>query len=180
VLEIKKYNQMGWNIAGFAINRNYKNKIDDLSKALYKSGNKKLVQGRNKYDFERSATFGSTSGRMDFYFTEKGSFAFCNVMEMEYIVGNRNESLLQDTEMLTFAISETSMAFWLKYYVNGEKVREIFNVNGETKSQEGEPLDLEKSETDMTELIFGLVSQVIGKDFYTIEPNEEFIRFVKK
>jgi hypothetical protein len=171
---------MGWNLAGFAINKNYENKIEELSKALFKSGRSHLVEGRNKYNFEKSSTFGSTKGRMDFIFTEKGSFAFCNVMETEYILGSRNPELLQGTEMVLFAMSETSMAFMMKYYVDGIKTREIQNINGETKYAFGNPLKLESEEEDMSELFFGIVGELIGKSFDSIELDEPFTRYVKK
>lgn len=170
---------MGWNLAGFAINKNYENRIDELSKALFKSGRSHLVEGRNKYDFEKSSTFGSTKGRMDFMFTEKGSFAFCNVMETEYLLGSRNPELLHGTRMVLFAMSETSMAFMMKYYVNGIKTREIHNVEGETKYSFGTPLNLESEEEDMSELFFRIVGELIGKPFNSIEPDQPFTRYVK-
>lgn len=171
---------MGWNIAGFAINKNYETNIDDFSKALFKSGRNHLEKGRNKYNFEKSSTFGSTKGRMDFMFTEKGSFAFCNVMETEYLLGSRNPELLKGTEMILFAISETSMAFMMKYYVDGIKVREITNIEGTTTYSYGNPLALEAKEEDMSELFFAITSELIGKPFYSIEPDEPFTRYVKK
>lgn len=171
---------MGWNLAGFAINKNYQNQIDDLSKALFKSGRSHLVEGRNKYNFEKSSTFGSTKGRMDFLFTEKGSFAFCNVMETEYLLESRNPELLQGTEMVLFAMSETSMAFMMKYYKNGIKIREIQNIEGEMKFSFGDPLQLESEEDDMSELFFRIAGELIGRPFNSIEIDEPFIRYVKK
>lgn len=171
---------MGWNLAGFAINKNYQNQIDDLSKALFKSGRSHLVEGKNKYNFEKSSTFGSTKGRMDFLFTEKGSFAFCNVMETEYLLGSRNPELLQGTEMVLFAMSETSMAFMMKYYMNGIKIREIQNIEGEMKFSFGDPLQLESEEDDMSELFFKIAGELIGRPFNSIEIDEPFIRYVKK
>lgn len=171
---------MGWNLAGFAINKNYENKIEELSKALFKSGRSHLVEGRNKYNFEKSSTFGSSKGRMDFLFTEKGSFAFCNVMETEYLLGSRNPELLKGTEMVLFAMSETSMAFIMKYYVDGIKTREIHNIEGENKYSFGNPLKLELEEKDMSELFFGIAGKLIGRPFNSIEIDEPFIRYVKK
>jgi hypothetical protein len=171
---------MSFNLAGFAINRNYENDIEGLSKTLFKSGKNILVKGKNKFNFERSAVFGSSKGRMDFYFTEKGSFAFCNVMETPYLLGSKNVELLKGTKMLIFAMSETSMAFMFKIYVDGVKVREVQSVNGEITFSFGEKTEIEKTESDMTEICFALTSELIGKEFWSIEPDEIFTRFVKK
>lgn len=171
---------MSFNLAGFAINRNYENDIEGLSKTLFKSGKNILVKGGNKFNFERSSIFGSSKGRMDFYFTEKGSFAFCNVMETPYLLGNKNVELLKGTKMLIFAMSETSMAFMYKIYVDGVKVREVQSVNGEVTFSFGEKTEIEKTENDMTEICFSLTSELIGKEFWSIEPDETFIRYVKK
>lgn len=171
---------MGWNIAGFAINKNYETKIDELSKALFKSGRSHLVEGKNKYNFEKSATFGSTKGRMDFIFTEKGSFAFCNVLETEYLLGSRNENLLEGTEMILFAMSETSMAFMMNYYKDGKKVRETQIIEDQVRYSFGEKLPEENHENDLSEIFFNITSRLIGKEWNSIEPDETFIRYVKK
>ncbi len=170
---------MGWNIAGFAINKNYKDSINELSQALFKSWKYHLVEGRNKYTFEKSSTFGSTKGRMDFMFTEQGSFAFCNVMETQYLLGSINSKLFEGTEMILFAMSETSMAFMMKYYADGIKIRELQNIEGKTIFSFGDPLDIEQNEEDLTEVFFKLVSELIGKEFYSIEADEPFTRYIK-
>jgi hypothetical protein len=171
---------MGWNIAGFAINKNYQNDIDGLSKALMKSEKSHLVEGRNKYTFETAATFGSSKGRMDFMFTNKGSFAFCNVMETPYILGSRNPELLQGTEMILFAMSEIATTFMIKYYVDGVKTREIQSIEGIVKESFGEPLEVEKQKNDMVELISSITNNLIGVPFDGIDPRKTFTRYVKK
>jgi hypothetical protein len=171
---------MGFNLAGFAINRNYEGDIELLSKTLFKSGKYKLFQGKNKFDLERSSVFGSTKGRMDFYFTEKGSFAFVNVMETPYILGNLNKELLKGSKMLIFAISETSMTFMFKLFIDGIKVREVQNIEGEVTFSFGEKTEVEKIEEDMTEICFALAEEIIGENILSIEPDKVFIRYVKK
>lgn len=173
---------MGWDLAVFAINKNYENKIEELSKALFKSERHHLVEGKNKYHFEQSATFGSTKGRMDFMFTEKGSLAFCNVMEVPYILGSRNSELLKGTEMVLFAMSETSMVFVMKYYIDGIKTREIQIIEGRTECSFGDPIEQEIGNNNMEELLFELAGELIGIGIpiNSIDLDTQFRRFTKK
>lgn len=171
---------MGWNVAGFAINRNYKDNMDELAKALYISGRVKLVQGKNKYTFAKSANSGSTKGRMDFYFTEQGSFAFINGTEVRGIPGKTNLKLLEGTEMLVFAASETAMGFELKYYKDGNLIRDFFHFENRMVTSKGEELEEEKTEKDFAYLFFDLVGKLIGKSFWSIGSEEEFVRYLKK
>jgi hypothetical protein len=170
---------MGFHLAGFAINRNYKDNMDELAKALFISGRVKLVQGKNKFKFDKASTAGSTKGRMDFYYTETGSFAFVNLVEFNYVLGKPNPKLLQGVELVAFAVEETGMTFGLKYYRDGLLIREYMEHDGRCIISKGEVLTLEQEETDKTNLFFQLAKQVSGVDFWALT-DEEFVRFLKK
>ncbi len=61
---------------------------------------------------------------------------------------------LKDLNTTTFAISESSMSFYFDYCENGIEIRSKMEVDGEIIDEEGEKLEIEKNEEDMSEIIF--------------------------
>jgi hypothetical protein len=158
---------MGFNISGLAINKNYESEFDLLQKELGWN-----LEKQSEIDFETASSNWTEDGVCNVYFTEKGTLMFIG-MDM------CTESFpLQNDNTLTFALSETSMAFNINYCENGIEKRSIMEVNDERMTDEGDKLQVEEKSEDTSEIIWNQIEQVIGKRFWDIEPDEKAVRFV--
>jgi len=84
---------------------------------------------------------------------------------------------LPEAHVFTFALSESAMFFDLNYVVDNKLVRSKMEANGEVDAAVGEPLDLEKDNEDMSEVIWKQIEVVLGKSFFTIQPEEKVVRY---
>jgi hypothetical protein len=157
---------MGFNISGLAINKNYEKDFDQLQKELGWN-----LEKESEIDFETASSNWKDDGICDAYFTEKGTLLFIS-MDM------CTESWpLKNDNSLTFALSETSMAFNINYCENGIEKRSIMEVEDNRMQDEGEKLEVEDSSEDTSEIIWNQIEVVIGKRFWDIEPDEKAIRY---
>jgi hypothetical protein len=158
---------MGFNISGLAINKNYENDFDSLQKELGWN-----LKKETEIDFETASSNWKEDGICDVYFSENGTLLFIS-MEM------CTESFpLKNDNSLTFALSETSMAFYINYCENGIEKRLIMEVNDERMQDEGEKLGVENNAEDTSEIIWNQLEVVIGKRFWDIEPDEKATRYL--
>lgn len=158
---------MGFNISGLAINKNYENDFDSLQKELGWN-----LKKETEIDFETASSNWKDDGICDVYFSENGTLLFIS-MEM------CTESFpLKNDNSLTFALSETSMAFYINYCENGIEKRLIMEVNDERMEDEGEKLGVENNAEDTSEIIWNQLEVVIGKRFWDIEPDEKATRYL--
>lgn len=158
---------MGFNISGLAINKNYENDFDSLQKELGWN-----LKKETEIDFETASSNWKDDGICDVYFSENGTLLFIS-MEM------CTESFpLKNDNSLTFALSETSMAFYINYCENGIEKRLIMEVNDERMQDEGEKLGVENNAEDTSEIIWNQLEVVIGKRFWVIEPDEKATRYL--
>lgn len=161
---------MGHNISGIAINKNFENNVEELSKLLGVE-----LQIENEIIFEDASENWKEEGYFDVYFSKNGTLIFANI---DYCLEPYSH---KETNILTFALSETSMTFNIGYTENDVLVRSIMKVNDDTIDEEGEPLQCEiDNEDDMTEAIFDQIGEVIGMHFYEIELDEKAYRFALK
>lgn len=161
---------MGHNISGIAINKNFENNTEELSKLLGVE-----LQIENEIIFEDAIENWKKEGYFDVYFSKNGILVFANI---DYCLEPYSH---KETNILTFALSETSMTFNIGYTENDVLVRSIMKVNDEIVDEEGEPLQCEiDNEDDMTEAIFDHIGEVIGTHFYEIELDEKAYRFKLK
>jgi len=158
---------MGFNISGLAINKNYESEFDQLQKELGWN-----LEKQSEIDFETASSNWTEEGIFDVYFSEKGTLIFMNMDMCTESLGLKNDNTL------TFALSETSMAFNINYCENGIEKRSIMEVNEERMQDEGEKLVVEEKSEDTSEIIWNQIEVVIGKRFWDIEPNEKAIRYV--
>ena len=158
---------MGFNISGLAINKNYENEFVELQKELGWN-----LEKQSEIDFETASSNWTEDGICDVYFTEKGTLMF---ISMDMCAESWS---LKNDNTLTFALSETSMAFNINYNENGIEKRSIMEVNDERMQDEGEKLGIEDKSEDTSEIIWNQIEVVIGKRFWDIEPNEKAIRYV--
>ena len=160
---------MGFNISGLAINKNYENDFEKLQQDLGWN-----LEKDAEIDFETASENWTEEGICNVYFSEKGTLIFLN-MDM------CSESYpIKDANTLTFALSETVMAFNLNYCENGIEKRSIIEVNDERMQDEGEILDVEVNSEDTSELIWNQIEVVLGKRFWDIELEEKATRFIFK
>lgn len=161
---------MGHNISGIAINKNFENNTEELSKLLGVE-----LQIENEIIFEEASENWKEEGYFDVYFSKNGTLVFANI---DYCLEPYSH---KETNILTFALSETSMTFNIGYTENDVLVRSIMKVNDDIIDEEGEPLQCEiDNEDDMTEAIFDQIGEVIGMHFYEIELDEKAYRFALK
>lgn len=161
---------MGHNISGIAINKNFENNTEELSKLLGVE-----LQIENEIIFEEASENWKEEGYFDVYFSKNGTLVFANI---DYCLEPYSH---KETNILTFALSETSMTFNIGYTENDVLVRSIMKVNDEIVDEEGAPLQCEiDNEDDMTEAIFDQIGEVIGMHFYEIELDEKAYRFSLK
>ena len=160
---------MGYNISGLAINKNYENDFEKLQQDLGWN-----LEKDAEIDFETASENWTEEGICNVYFSEKGTLIFLN-MDM------CSESYpIKDANTLTFALSETVMAFNLNYCENGIEKRSIIEVDDERMQDEGEILDVEATSEDTSELIWNQIEVVLGKRFWDIELEEKATRFIFK
>lgn len=161
---------MGLNISGIVINKNLEGNTDQLSKIL----NLNLEFDR-EIDFETASENWKEEGFIDVYFSENGTLIFANedlCLGEGYAYPGAN--------ILTFASSETSMAFNFSYTENNEIIRSKLEVNGEVIDEYGNKLITEIENEDISEVIWNQISAVLGKKFGDIQLQEKSLRFYIK
>jgi hypothetical protein len=158
---------MGFNISGLVINKNYKDTFDQLQKefgwTLKKDG---------EINFETASSNWKDDGICDVYFSENGTLLFISMDMCTESWG------LKNANTLTFALSETSMAFNLAYCENDVLKRSIMQVEDNRIAEEGEKLEVEGKSEDISEIIWNQMEVVLGKSFWSIEPNEKAERYL--
>lgn len=158
---------MGFNISGLAINKNFKNNFEELHKKL---GWKLEKEG--EISFEEASSNWKDDGICDVYFGEKGTLIF---ISMERCAESFS---LENAHTLTFALSETSMAFNVSYCENHIVKRSIMEVEGERMNDEGERLAVEEKSEDTSEIIWNQIEVVLGESFWKIESDEKAVRYL--
>lgn len=159
---------MGFNISGIVINKNLKEQQQELSKMLNLD-----LKFSEEIDFETASENWKDEGIIDVYFGENGTLVFVNE---DLCLGNGYS--YPDTSILTFAMSETSMAFNFEYTENEKHIRSKMVVNEEVIDEEGIKLKAEYENDDTSEHIWQQLSLVLGKSFWSIEPDEKAYRFL--
>jgi len=158
---------MGFNVSGLAINKNYEKEFENLQKELGWN----LVK-QSEINFETASSNFKDEGVCDVYFSENGTLMF---ISMDMCVESWP---LKNANTLTFALSETSMAFNINYCENGVEIRSIMEVNDDRMQDEGDKLSVEDNSEDTSEIIWNQIEVVLGKSFWKIEPEEKAIRYV--
>jgi hypothetical protein len=157
---------MGFNLSGIVVNENFKDNLEELTNQF--NWNLQFVEEIN---FETASENWKAEGICDIYFSEQGTLLF---IDMDMCVEPWS---INSGNTLTFALSETSMAFNLNYCVQQEIKRSIMEAEGERMTDEGERLPIERSAEDTSEIIWGQIGEVLGKTFWSIEPNEKAYRY---
>jgi hypothetical protein len=158
---------MGFNISGLAINKNYEKDFGQLQKELgwY------LVK-EAEIDFETASSNWTKEDICNVYFSEKGTLMF---IPMEI---SAQSFPLKGNNTLSFALSETAMAFNVNYCENGIEKRSIMEVEGNRMIDKGEKLQVEEKSEDPSEIIWNQIEVVMGKRYWDIELDEKAVRYI--
>ena len=158
---------MGFNISGLVINKNYKGTFDQLQNEFGWT-----LKKEGEINFETASSNWKDDGICDVYFSEKGTLLFISMDMCTESWG------LKNANTLTFALSETSMAFNLAYCDNDVLKRSIMQVEDNRIAEEGEKLEVEFKSDDISEVIWNQIEVVLGKSFWSIEPDEKAERYL--
>lgn len=158
---------MGFNISGIAINKNFEKDFETLQKELGWN-----LQKQGAINFETASSNWKEDDICDVYFTEEGTLLFIS-MDM-----CNKAWKLKNTNTLTFALSETSMAFILNYCESDLLKRSIMEVEGKRTLDSGAKLAIEENSEDTSEIIWNQLKVVLAKSFWDIKEDEKAIRYV--
>ena len=155
---------MGFNIAGIVVNKNYENKTEELGKSLGLN-----LTFEKEITCEEATRNWKDDGICDIYFAENGT-----ILYLPFDLCATESYAIENQDVLTFAYSETSMAFNFDYFENGEFRRKIFEAEGDRMDDIGEPLPEEAIHTEVSELIFKKISIVLGEKWGSDEEMKAF------
>lgn len=157
---------MGFNISGIAVAKNLNNDIGSIEKEI---GFKlELVEEIN---FEKASSNWKEDGICDIYFGQKGTLIFLS-HELSMVPYN-----IMNLPTLTYAISETSMAFCFHYCEKGEIRRSRAEAEGREFPDEGDRLNMEDEHIDVSEIIWELIDKTIGQKFMGIDLADKAYRY---
>ena len=125
---------MGFNFTGITIDKNFEKDPEEVLKFL-----------GLPLTFEEEIDFDSGSGYkdgeyFDIFFSDIGT----SIYSHEPIQMDPSQS--KDCSVLSFMVSETSMAFFMSLDKNGKRIREVIDHEGDISNNIGEPLEIEKDE----------------------------------
>ncbi len=168
---------MGWKLAGIVIDKNFEKDLAGLFDLL----------NITEFELEKDSTFEDEvfeileTDILSIGFFGNGTFFSTGVELMT------NERLLRNAsthyKIVAFYVNETTSTYCFDYFSKGEYLRKKWisysDKNIDSSENFGEMLSVEKDEDDDLNIIFKLISSLLGKDFYEIEESEQMFRFVK-
>lgn len=122
--------------------------------------------------FETASSNWKDEGICDVYFCETGTLMF---ISMDMCAESWS---LKNANTLTFALSETSMAFNLNYCENGILKRSIMEIDDRRMFDGDEKLEVEDRSEDTSEVIWNQMEVVLGKSFRSIGADETAERYL--
>ncbi|NMM47453.1 hypothetical protein [Marinigracilibium pacificum] len=149
---------MGFNISAIAIDSSYEDKLTDLQNDLNLT-----LEYVEDVTFEEASSNWTGEGEGFLYFAGDSTILF---LPMEMCI---EPFPIKGKKVLSFALSEMSMAFCLNFW-DGEKVsRYIMEHEGDIKSQEGTPFDFEATCGDTSEVIWKKLDDTLDISFHSID-----------
>ncbi|MCR1023481.1 hypothetical protein NQT66_01585 [Cellulophaga baltica] len=158
---------MGFNLSGIAINKNFEADFDYLQEKLGWN-----LEKQSEIDFETASSNWQEEGICDVYFSEQGTLLFISMDRCTESFSIENQNVL------TFALSETSMAFNIIYTENCIEKRSIMQVEDHRMHDEGEKLAVESTSEDPSEIIWNQMGVVLGKPFWDVAPDAKATRYI--
>jgi|GEM_PF-992378 len=157
---------MSFNISGIVVSGNHQEHLQELEQNLGWS-----LEYVEDITFETASENWKKEGICDIYFSDNATLMMLN-MDLCLL-----PMPINGLKTLVFALSETSEAFNLAYCEDEEVVRSIMQVEANVMSETGEPLAIEDSTGDVSKTIWKQLEAVLGKSFYSIQPEEKAKRF---
>lgn len=158
---------MGYNLSGIVINKNLHTHTEALSQIL----GLHLVFARET-DTAGATTEEQTADFINVYFSGSGTL----ILAHQDLCLDRHYAH-PATQILTFALSETAMAFYFEYTENQKTVRSKMEVEGLVIEEHGKPLNIEDQAMDTSEVIWEQLAQVLGQKFDEIQPGATWTRY---
>lgn len=149
---------MGFNISGLGINSSYENKIRELENDLNLT-----LEYVEDVIFEKASSNWTEEGVGYLFCTKNSTLLF---LHMDLCT---EPYAIEEKQVLTFALSETSMAFCLNYSIGKDVKRYIMEHNGEKMSEEGVPFTFEATCGDTSEIIWKQLDEVLDVPFNSID-----------
>lgn len=163
----KNKTNMGFNLSGIVISKNYKDNVNELQEQLGLN-----LELDKEISFQEASANWKDRKICDIYFGEYGTLLF---VSMDMCVDEA--WFIEDGNTLTFALSETSMAFSFNYYEADKLVRSFMEVEGRRLSEEGEKLPIEETGDDSSEIIWKQLGAVLGQTFWSVNHDEKAFRY---
>lgn len=159
---------MGFNIAGIAINRNYRGREKELQEKL-----------GIDLEFVEAITLEEASRN----WKDEGLFDICFVGNATIIFTNHNDCheayMMEEDNVLTFAIAEVSDAYLFAYSENAVEKRSYMSVDGMV-TEDGEPIFAEGNEEEPTDIVLKTIDDMIGSPFFDFDLSEKAYRYRRK
>jgi hypothetical protein len=155
---------MGFNISGFAIDRNYIEEIDMLQGYL-----KCYLEFEQEVLFETAAENWKEKRTCDIFFSDKGTIVFTDMDTKLHFQG------IEGQKTMAFYISDGSDNYAFTYFDGTEPIRTVREVEGKRTSR-GEKLAVEEK-PKMKDIIWDQLELIIGRNFWSIEPKERAYRY---
>ena len=150
---------MGFNIAGLVIAKNYDKNISQLEDDI--NWDIEIIEEIN---FEEASSNWTPDDEFRLFFTDKATLIF---FPHEW-AGNRYSA--HEASSLCYAYSATAMAFFISYNNVEEGIsRFLITTEGEVNLAEGDKLAYEEEGLSADAIIFKLIDDLIGENYYEID-----------
>ncbi|WP_242651289.1 hypothetical protein [Myroides marinus] len=160
---------MSYSLSGIAIGKNYKNSFD----LLQKQANMELELIK-EISFEEASAGNTDEGYCDICYTDKGTLLF--------IAQDKCDKALKvkETKVLTFTLSESMKTYKMMYCEGDVEKRTLMTSGGRILVDEGEKLAIEGDISDVSELIWKKIGDILGEDIEELEEHVSCYRYKLK
>lgn len=84
--------------------------------------------------------------------------------------------LVKQVNSLSFVIDETDMTTEFYYAQRGYFMRSVIEQEGDVVEHEGDELDIETQYAEMQDVVWDLVEEILGKNFWDLGPQKRVIK----
>jgi hypothetical protein len=163
---------MGFNLLGVAIDKEFADK-----QALYRELQIGDVEITNEHEVFENAVSSYSMDDDAVFITETASGSLITFGTSIDFTTIKTKKLSENGNVLLFVIGDTVGMYILLYAKNGKIIRYINYNQGEKIADKGHPLPIEEHNKDISEIIFALIGQIIGKSFWDLEPGHPSVMF---
>ncbi|MFM9945986.1 MAG: hypothetical protein ACKVQB_12230 [Bacteroidia bacterium] len=158
---------METNIFGLAINKSFRNYIEELQKQLGC-----VFKAKEEVEFGDSVKDWRRYGYCDIYFTETGTLLFLNKILSMYVFE------FEDYDSMAFAHFDSKKLYNLNYWENGKLKRSLLDFKQENQVDEGEEQTFEGDADNAQQVVFKYITHLLGQDYSEIETTEKMCRYL--